>query len=427
MPELIIITVAFLLLILIAIWWHFIKQNEPSTIINNSQRDDTNVRLYHEHKAEIENDFKQNRIDDENYQYLMAELDKSLLQDIEENKKFSKNDVIESKNLSIIWPMTLTTFILAFSFFMYNYNGAYQQLSQPLNQVNQQGSAQVNQKEQAKQIIDEIKAIIDLTVKEPKNTDAWYSLGQAFVSIGEFNRALESFDQVINIEGESAELYGAKAQAYYYKDKQIITTEVQKFIDKALVLDPKDPSTNILIGMHNFMNENYQVAIKHWEMVINSGKSNVNTEALSEAVIEAKNRLSTIHKDENITPSSATDSGPQLTVNVAVSEKIQQQLIQGEDKVVFVYAVSSDGKHGKMPVAAVKMKASDLPVSIVLNNSKAMSPQAKIGDVSAVNIYVVVSASGAVGVKSGDYKAEILNADVLSTTPLSLLIDTVVP
>jgi len=427
MPELIIITVAFLLLILIAIWWHFIKQNEPSTIINNSQRDDTNVRLYHEHKAEIENDFKQNRIDDENYQYLMAELDKSLLQDIEENKKFSKNDVIESKNLSIIWPMTLTTFILAFSFFIYNYNGAYQQLSQPLNQVNQQGSAQVNQKEQAKQIIDEIKAIIDLTVKEPKNTDAWYSLGQAFVSIGEFNRALESFDQVINIEGESAELYGAKAQAYYYKDKQIITTEVQKFIDKALVLDPKDPSTNILIGMHNFMNENYQVAIKHWEMVINSGKSNVNTEALSEAVIEAKNRLSTTHKDENITPSSATDSGPQLTVNVAVSEKIQQQLIQGEDKVVFVYAVSSDGKHGKMPVAAVKMKASDLPVSIVLNNSKAMSPQAKIGDVSAVNIYVVVSASGAVGVKSGDYKAEILNADVLSTTPLSLLIDTVVP
>jgi len=427
MPELIIITVAFLLIVLIAIWWHFIKQNEPSTIINNSQRDDTNVRLYHEHKAEIENDFKQNRIDDENYQFLMAELDKSLLQDIEENKKFSKDDVTESKNLSIIWPITLTTFVLAFSFFMYNYNGAYQQLSQPLNQMNQQGSAQEIQKEQAKQIIDEIKSLIDLTVKEPKNTDAWYSLGQAFVSIGEFNRALESFDQVINIEGESAELYGAKAQAYYYKDKQTITTDVQKFIDKALVLDSKDPSTNILIGMHNFMNENYQVAIKHWEMVINSGKSNVNTEALSEAVTEAKNRLSKTNKDEAITPNSATDSGPQLTVNVAVSEKIQQQLIQGEDKVVFIYAVSSGGEHGNMPVAAVKMKASDLPVSVVLNNSKAMSPQAKIGDVSAVNLYAVVSASGAVGVKSGDFKAEILNADVLSAKPLSLVIDTVVP
>ncbi|WP_076419639.1 c-type cytochrome biogenesis protein CcmI [Colwellia sp. UCD-KL20] len=432
MPELIILIVAFLLLILVVIWWHFIKQNNKVTIVDNTQRDDTNVRLYHEHKAEIENDFKQGSIDDENYQYLIAELDKSLLQDIEENKKASAEEVIESKTISVIWPIILTVFVLIFSFVMYNHNGAYKQLSQPLSS-NQHAGAEMSEQDQAQQMIAQIKSLIDLTVNEPDNSDAWYGLGQAFINIGEFNKAIESFDQVIRIEGESAELYGAKAQAYYYKDNQTISSDVQEFIDKALALNPADASTNILIGMHNFMNQNYEVAIKHWETVINAGKPNVNTQALSEAVAEAKNRLlqAANGQMEQGNPAQInndqTDIGPQLTVNVDISENIKQQLIQGEDKVVFIYAVSSDAKHGRMPVAAVKMKASDLPVTVVLNDSKAMSPQAKISDVPAVNIYAVISASGSVGVKSGDFKAERLNTDVLSTEPVSLLIDTIVP
>jgi cytochrome c-type biogenesis protein CcmH len=213
-----------------------------------------------------------------------------------------------------------------------------------------------------------------------------------------------------------------------------MSSNVQEFIDKALALNPTDASTNILMGMHNFMNQNYEIAIKHWETVINAGKPNVNTQALSEAVAEAKNRLlqgtngqGTEQSDPAQTNNDESDTGPQLTVNVDISENIKEQLIQGEDKIVFIYAVSSDAKHGRMPVAAVKMKASDLPVTVVLNDSKAMSPQAKISDVPAVNIYAVISASGSVGTKSGDFKTEQLNTDVLSTDPVSLLIDTVVP
>ncbi len=423
MPELIIFTVVFLLLILIVVWGHFIKRNNKTIIVNNSDRDDTNVTLYHEHKAEIENDFKQGRIDDENYQYLIAELDKSLLQDIEENKKASSNEVIENKTISIIWPASLTVFVLVFSFWMYNFNGAYQQLSQPLNQ-------QASSEDQAQQIIAQIKSIIDLTVKEPENSDAWYSLGQAFINIGEFNRAGEAFDKVMQIEGESAEIYGAKAQAFYYRDQQAMSDDVKNLIDKALALDPTDASTNILIGMHNFRNENYSLAIQHWETVINSNKTNVQSDALREAVNEAKNRLQQANNENGSVQANTQEaavSGPQLTVNVDLSEEIKQLLIQGEDKVVFIYAVSADAKHGRMPVAAVKLKASDLPVTIVLDDSKAMSPQAKLSDVPAVNIYAVVSDSGGVGVKSGDFKTELLNADVLSTEPVSLLIDTIVP
>lgn len=430
MFELLILIVTFLLLILFVVWGHFIKQSHSDTIVNNTQRDDTNVSLYHEHKSEIEKDFKQGRIDEEDYQYLLTELDKSLLQDIEENKKSSVDEVTQNKTMSIIWPLSLTLFVLVFSFWLYNKNGAYKQLSQPLNTPNQQAQ---HSGDQAQQMVAHIKSLIDLTVTEPSNSDAWFELGQAFISIGEFSKAAEAFDKVISIEGDSAELFGAKAQAYYYRDNQKITPDVQQLIDKATALDPKDPSTNILIGMHNFINENYAIAIKYWEVVINSNKSNVNTQALVEAVNEAKARLNNsqvapqVTQPDNMNTNNSAALGPQLTVRVEVSETITQQLIQGIDKTVFIYAVSSDAKHGRMPVAAVKLRASDLPVTVVLNDSKAMTPQAKISDVPQVNIYAVVSASGSVGVKSGDYKAELLNTDVSTTEPLLLTIDTIVP
>jgi len=431
MLELIILIVTFLLLILIAVWGHFLRQKGNVAIVSNSQRDDTNVRLYHEHKHEIENDYKQGRIDDENYQYLIAELDKSLLQDIEENEKASVNDVVENTSMSIIWPIALSAFILVFSFFMYSKNGAYEQLSQPLQVAKKPAHAQ---QDQAQRVIAHIKSLIDVTVSEPNNGDAWYELGQAFVNIGEFDKAIESFDQVIRIEGETAELLGAKAQSQYYKDGQKMSPAVQTLIDKALSIDPKDASTHILIGMHNFINQNYTTAIQHWETVIQSGKTNINAPALQEVIAEAKQRLmqsgnalTENTSTTNMASSKTQEAGPQLTVNVDISDNIKQRLIQENDKTVFIYAVASNAQHGRMPVAVVKMQASDLPTTIVLNNGKAMSPQAKIGDVPAVNIYAVISANGSVGIKSGDYKAERLNTDVLITEPVSLLIDTIVP
>lgn len=425
MPELIIIVVVFLLLILLVVWGHFITQSKNTSIVDNSHRDDTNVRLYYEHKAEIEKDFSQGSIDEENYQYLLAELEKSLLQDIEENKKASQDDIIANKTISIFWPVTLTGFILVFSFVMYNKSGAYEQLSQPMQTAQQQ---QLSEEDQATKMIDYIKSLIDLTVSEPDNSDAWYDLGQSFVNLGEFDKAVEAYDQVIRIEGETAELFGAKAQALYYKADQKISPLVQTFIDKALAIDPLDASTNILIGMHNFMNQNYQVAINRWESVINSGKTNVNTQALSEAVTEAKSRLLNPELQPNTQSNEPEGStGPQLTINVNMTEKISNILIQGEDKVVFIYAISSDTQNGRMPVAAVKIKASDLPTTIVLNDAKAMSPQAILSDADNVHIYAVISATGSVGIKSGDYKAELLNVSVSNTKPLSLVIDTIVP
>jgi len=420
--ELIFIIIAFLLLVLVVVWAPFIKQQENNISIDDTQRDETNVRLYHEHKAEIEKDFTQNNIDDENYQYLLTELDNTLLQDME-NQDLENNTPQEIKTMGFAWPIGLSVFILVFSFYLYSQIGTYEKLTTMTAQ------APIQQPENPEQqTINDIKRLMDMTKTEPENSDAWYRLGQTLVTVGEFEGALKAYNQVLRIEGPQADVLGAKAQAIYYQNEQKIDTRVQGFIDQALAIDPNDPSTNILLGMHNFIAANYELAISHWQRVVDSDKQNVNKQALIEAIEQAKMRLaSTDVISVKASGSEATTSGPQLTVNVKLSDEILKILSQETDKTVFIYAISSDTSRGRMPLAAVKILASDLPITIVLNDSRAMTPQAKLSDVDLVHIYAVVSAKGGAGINSGDYKAELNNVAVNTTEPLNLVVSSVVP
>jgi cytochrome c-type biogenesis protein CcmH len=401
------------------IWAPFFRHNETETLNENEMRDKTNVELYQEHKAEIERDYQQGAIDEENYQYLITELDKSLLQDMAATEK--EQNKLTRKKLSIFWPITMTLFVLAFSIGLYQKQGAYQQLS----------TAALTPVAEHKNLTPEQQAMLQLTQiqqaisKAPDNSELWYALGQTAISVGDFKQAVDAFDQVIRIEGEQADLLGAKAQALYYQNQQKITAQVQQLIDKALALDALDPSTNVLLGMNSFINQDYKSAINYWQKVVDSGRKNINSEALLGAINEAKNRLAASQNKSIQSPSADQVAGPKITLAISLSDSIKARLAQGEDKIVFVYAIPADGR--RMPLAAMKIKTSDLPTTLTLSNAHAMSPQFNLSSSDKVHIFAVVSNQGSPGIKSGDFKAELKNISTSTTDTINLVIDSVVP
>lgn len=426
--EIALIVLVFIALLLYIVWVPFFKgmnKNSVQGLSKKNIRDETNVELYKEHKAEIEKDFNDGGIDEENYQYLLAELDSGLLQDIElEEKKPSVT--VSDKGFSVLWPLCLSVFIVAFSIALYLKQGTLTALmtSPSTQQSNQQMSGEGEQEVKAQQakMLAYIKELQQHLEKTPDDAEAWYNLGQTFVSAGEFDIAITAFEQVIRIEGEQADLLGAIAQASYYRNNQQIDEQVQSLIDRALALDINDPSTNILLGMHNFIATDYEKAIGYWQRVIDAKKQGVNVKALQEAVGEAKSRLGMPMDNNQLSEPEVT--GPQLNINVSLADDVAQQLAKGEDKVVFVYAIPTDGQ--RMPLAAVKLMASDLPKVITLSNESAMSPANNLSSVSEVNIYAIVSKLGGAGIKPGDFKAEIQNISVDNTNTINLIVDSFV-
>jgi cytochrome c-type biogenesis protein CcmH len=426
--EFLVISLIFLILLLLIVWRPFFKQSAKVVRVDSKLRDETNVRLYQEHKTEIEKNYGEGGIDEENYQYLLAELDSTLLQDIESTSKKVKITTNVSKAYSPFWPLGLSVFIIIFSMGLYNKQGSYKQISELPKGHGQQKS--MSQEEALKQRENQAMAYIEKLQKhiesKPEDSEAWYSLGQTYVAVGGFDEAIAAFNEVMKIEGEHADLLGAIAQALYYKNGQKINIQVQAYIDKALVLDVNDPSTNILLGMHSFISENYKQSVSYWQRVIDSNKQGVNIEALKEAVAEAKNRLGILPGGSATSSADKAQvfAGPQLKVSVSLSDDVADQLTKGEDRVVFIYAVPTNGQ--RMPLAAVKMKISDLPTVIVLNNSQAMSSANTLGSVEKAHVYAIVSMQGGVGIKPGDYKAEALSVDVNRNEILELVVSNLV-
>ena len=414
---------AILLLIVVAlliVWRIFTVPHNTIGAENENIRQETNITLYHEHLSQLNNDLAEGSIEQDSYVQLKAELDKTLLQDA----KLSHSSVVEKQKKSWLWPVAIAFAIVSFSLYSYMILGAYPQLNSPTAINENEAHSELNPEQM---LVFRLQQLQREVKNDPTNSQAWFSLGQAYISAGEFDNAIEAFDRVMKQVGEHAELLGPKAQAMYYKNNQQINGDIQAVIDKALALDSLDASTNILLGMDSFSNRDFAKAVKYWETVLNSGRPGISPQALMGAVEEAKNQLRMSNDDTSLAGGAdeIDPSLPRLMVNVSLADNVQKALDSGEDKTVFIYAIAADGP--RMPLAAVKIKASDLPINIVLDDEQAMTPQMRLSSVDKVHIYAVVSMQGSVGIKSGDFKAQALNIDTQEKNAIKMEISIAVP
>lgn len=407
---------SLILLALLIVWRIFTTSKNAIGAENENIRQETNVTLYHEHLAQLEHDLAEGSIEQDSFEQLKAELDKTLLQD-------AQTDAVNNKTgqeKSLLWPIGIAVSIVALSSYTYVSLGAYQQISSPVVMANVDANSGLT----TQQVLAERLQMLQQEVKSnPTNAQAWYSLGQAHIANGDFDNAVHAFDRVIEQAGEHAEILGPKAQAMYYKNNQQISPKIQTVIDKALALDPLDASTNILLGMDSFTRGKFADAVRFWEIVLNNSQSGLSNDALAGAIAEAKNQLAMASQSQAATPNDVTKgtvNNPQLAIEVSLTEEIKSALSGNLDKTVFVYAVATDGP--RMPLAAVKVNVSDLPMRIVLDDDKAMTPQMRLSNFDRVNLYAVVSMQGNVGIKAGDFKAQLTNIDAMTKTPINLVI-----
>ncbi|UCE88278.1 MAG: c-type cytochrome biogenesis protein CcmI [Pseudomonadota bacterium] len=92
---------------------------------------------------------------------------------------------------------------------------------------------------------------------------------------------------------------------------------------------------------------------------------------------------------------------------------------------VFIFARAASGP--KMPLAAVKRAATDLPVTVTLDDSMAMAPQFKLSSFPEVVVVVRVSKTGDVIAKSGDLFGETAPISVKDAGAIEVMINQQVP
>jgi cytochrome c-type biogenesis protein CcmH len=114
--------------------------------------------------------------------------------------------------------------------------------------------------------------------------------------------------------------------------------------------------------------------------------------------------------------------GAQVRVTIKLDDALYAK-VSGEE-IVFVYLKAMQGP--STPVAAVRYKVKDLPVSISLNDSHSVMSKIKLSSFKEVRVGARVSYSGDAIAQSGDLVGEITNV-LVGEKPVTVIIDKAYP
>ncbi|MEH6444200.1 MAG: c-type cytochrome biogenesis protein CcmI [Oceanospirillaceae bacterium] len=389
-----------------------VKANQSAVGVNRQQE---NISIFEQRLAELQKELQQNLLNEESFAELKLELEKNLL--IDASLEDSKLKILTK----VTKPQMIMVVVICFSLPMFSLGlyAKYGSSDDLLWAENKNSSHQLaeGEKPTAEQAITLLEEEL---VREPNNAEGWYMLAGIYMGTNQFDKGADAFAKVLEVLPEESPQFpsvvGQYAQSIFFIEGKV-SKKVQAQISRALALDADEVVSLGLLGIAAFETNEYQLAIDYWNHALQNAELNA-AQALKSGISKAEQRL--IDSGVDIKKSEITKLN--VIVDVEISDTLKAQL--DSDAVLFVFARPVGGR---IPLAAVKMKVSDLPKRVILDDSLAMMANAKISLQKKVEVSARISISGQPQSQKGDFESAVLVLDVIeNSSSVKLLINKVV-
>lgn len=420
----------FAILILLAfsfIFWPlmpFSRKNKMNTA--HAVQKQQNINIFHDRLHELEQERDQGTLEQETFVTLKTELEKTLLQDakIQENNKLEQVDV-SAIHWSIALILSLSVIIVSMGMYFKIGRSDDLLISQTMpKQTGEQQPAQNSPPNMEKAI-----ALLESKVsQDPANKEKILLLANSYAAVGQFDKSANLYGRMADTAEPNSEkhaaLKGAQAQSLFQASGEKMTPQIKSIIKQALAIDSLEPSSLMLQGIDAFSLADYKQAISFWDKAKQKAGETQTARFINPAIEAAKQKLgvaSTATEEISEPKQDSTKSLASVTIDLSLKESLKSQ-VNGEH-VIFIFARPVGGR---MPLAAERIKVKDLPARIVLDDTKAAMPTAKLSSVDIVEVTARVSLSGTPMPQKGDLFATIKNIVVKDNPSLGLEINQVV-
>lgn len=429
----IIIAALLLLLAIYSVVWPWLSRSrsegQSSLSVDSSEK---NIELFAEHRREIDDQKQQGVIDAATHQALLVELERSLLDDVHNGPKAealgesasaslgvvdadSDRHVKASKVFGCLVAVGLAVIIIIAAAWVYQRLGSVSdlQLQSQLESL-QKGSTELDAE-------DMLERVYRRAQQRPDNSQYWQIVASAAMSQGQYQKAVEAYEALMDLDESRADYKADLAQALFLRDNNQLSERVVSLAEAALLQQPEQHTALGLLGINAFENKRHAEAIFYWRKTINAlGGFTAESQALAGGISMAAQRLR-----------EAKEPVPVEVAQLQVRPQLSAELVGSvpPDTTVFVYVKAWQG--APMPLAIQRFTLATLPEVILLDESMRMSPEWTMRTPEQLELVVRVSLSGNPSPQSGDWQGSlapiVLQKVVQTGEPLTVELATQVP
>lgn len=230
--------------------------------------------------------------------------------------------------------------------------------------------------------------------KDPSNLKGWAMLARSYRILGRNEDAAKAYARAGNFIDSDPQLLADYADVLATNANGSFIGKPLQLINQALKLDPNNLMALWLSGTASYNSNNYKAAVQAWERLAKQIPPDTDeARAIQGSIAEAR------AKGGLVAPAQApvVSSGKEISGKIEISAELQSKIKPGD--IVMVIA-RKPGE--RMPVAVLKVSASNFPMSFALNDALAMNPSAPLSQLTEASIEVRISKTGMAKPEAGD-------------------------
>ena len=256
-----------------------------------------NVEVYRDQLDELQSDLSTGLISDEQYQQDRQEFERRLLEDVAEIDRPAVDKFSNSRRLAYILAFALPVAAVAF-YLRVGHPSAFSASPAPAGRAAapapmDSATAATDEGGVSPQRIEaNVAALAKKLEENPNDVSGWIMLGRSYRSLEKFPEASAAYKRATALKPDDADLLADYAFVLAMANGKKLSGEPTAVLQQALKIDPENPKALELAGAAAFEAKDFQVAIKHWQKLLD--KTSADSEigrALIERIEQAKKRL----------------------------------------------------------------------------------------------------------------------------------------
>lgn len=248
--------------------------------------------------------------------------------------------------------------------------------------------------------------------EQPDDAQGWAMLGRSYAVLGKHEQALPAFKQAMTLSPDDPVLIADYADALALANNRNLEGEPSRLIARALELDPSNLKALSLAGTAAFLRKDYALALQHWQKMAQVAPDSDFVRQIQGGIDEAQRLLAAAGgappTQQPARPAANAGSAAAGTATASVSGVVKlATALAGKaapEDTLFVYARAAEGP--RMPLAILRKQVKDLPLQFKLDDSMAMSPQARLSSAPRIVVSARISKRGEATPQPGDLQGQ---------------------